>query len=351
MLQLEDSDIRYIYGYLGKLRIECWGLNLEESSDSLWSSACWTSAINLFFQMAASGVYQNSSLNNGHVNNVMFLIKAYNYYVHFCLEEQFKNEIKEKGKYEKVVIANRNHKNWDRIRDRREKFSVINNFPKQYKKIIEDLHSHSDDEVDDKGNFLIKTLPYRSKLANIFLNCLDEQMKAAWKAMKVTSKARFRKLPREPQIKNFPTAPTGLPLDFYSKEWLNSLPLPQKRLTVDVNAVVFLPYPAKSLFPPNHKDYDYRGKWADWKFNKEFIGVVWEKYGFNETKVVVVDEEEEIEGGLIDLEKESEDEDDSKRYLDDGEWSRVYDEEDYKDYNGKSEDEEGDEEEEDETEK
>ncbi|MBW0526515.1 hypothetical protein O181_066230 [Austropuccinia psidii MF-1] len=67
--------------------------------------------------------------------------------------------------------------------------------------------------------------------------------------------------------------------------------------------------------------------------------------------MVVVDEEEEIEGGLIDLEKEIEDEDDSKRYLENGEWSRVYEEEDNKAYNGKSEDEEGDEEEEDETEK
>ncbi|MBW0480882.1 hypothetical protein O181_020597 [Austropuccinia psidii MF-1] len=130
----------------------------------------------------------------------------------------------------------------------------MNNFPKQYKKIIADLHAHSDYEVDDKGNFLIKTLPYRSKTANIFFRCLDEQMKAAGKAMKVTSKARCRKLPREPQMTNFPTAPTGLPLYFYGKKWLNSLPLPQQRLTVDANAVAFLPDPAKLLFPPNHKD-------------------------------------------------------------------------------------------------
>ncbi|MBW0537162.1 hypothetical protein O181_076877 [Austropuccinia psidii MF-1] len=83
MLQLEESDLRYIHGYLGKLAIECWGPNLEESSDSLWNSACRTSAINLFRQMAASGAYQNTSLNHGYVNNVMLLIQAYNHYVHF----------------------------------------------------------------------------------------------------------------------------------------------------------------------------------------------------------------------------------------------------------------------------
>ncbi|MBW0482242.1 hypothetical protein O181_021957 [Austropuccinia psidii MF-1] len=182
-------------------------------------------------------------------------------------------------------------------------------------------------------------------------------MKAAGKAMKVTSKERFRKPPREPQITNFSTAPTGLTLDFYSKKWLNTLPLPQQHLTVDANAVAFLPDPARSLLPPNHKDYNYREKWADRKFSKEFIGVVWEKYGFNENEmnsegeVVLVDDEEEIEGGVIDLKKESEDEDDSERYLDDWEWIGVYDEENDKYHNGESEDEEGYEEEEDETEK
>ncbi|MBW0532869.1 hypothetical protein O181_072584 [Austropuccinia psidii MF-1] len=65
MLQSEESDLRYIHGYLGKLGIECWGPNLEESSDSLWNSACRTSAINLFRQMAASGAYRNTSLNHG----------------------------------------------------------------------------------------------------------------------------------------------------------------------------------------------------------------------------------------------------------------------------------------------
>ncbi|MBW0506789.1 hypothetical protein O181_046504 [Austropuccinia psidii MF-1] len=118
MLQLEDSDICYINGYLGKLRIECWGPNLEESSDSLWNSACWTSAINLFCQMAASGVYHDSSLNHSYVNNIMMLIQAYNHYVHFCIEEWYKIEMKQKGKYEKAMLANKNQKNSERVSSR-----------------------------------------------------------------------------------------------------------------------------------------------------------------------------------------------------------------------------------------
>ncbi|MBW0509038.1 hypothetical protein O181_048753 [Austropuccinia psidii MF-1] len=34
-------------------------------------------------------------------------------------KEQFKTEIKEKGKYEKVVMANQNQKNWDRVSGRK----------------------------------------------------------------------------------------------------------------------------------------------------------------------------------------------------------------------------------------
>ncbi|MBW0549290.1 hypothetical protein O181_089005 [Austropuccinia psidii MF-1] len=69
IVQLEDSEICYIHGYLGKLGIECWVTNLDESSENFWNSACLTSAINLFFQMAASGVYQNSSLNHGYLDD------------------------------------------------------------------------------------------------------------------------------------------------------------------------------------------------------------------------------------------------------------------------------------------
>ncbi|MBW0518453.1 hypothetical protein O181_058168 [Austropuccinia psidii MF-1] len=170
-------------------------------------------------------------------------------------------------------------------------------------------------------------------------------MKAVDEALKVTSKARIRKLPREPQMTNFMKVPMGLPLDFYSMKWLNRLPVTQQRMTVNANEVAFLPDPMKSLLPPKHKDHDVRERWSDRKFTKEFIGVKQEEYGFNdvevdsEGEVVVVDDEEEVEGGVIDLEEESEDDGESEKYLEDGEWGRVYDEEEDKDYNGEEDDE------------
>ncbi|MBW0506695.1 hypothetical protein O181_046410 [Austropuccinia psidii MF-1] len=346
MLQLEDSDIRYIHGYLGKLGIDCWGPNLEESSESLWNSACRISAINMFRQMAASGVYQNSSLNHGYVNNVMLLIQAYNHYVHYLLEDRFKKEIKEIGKHVKTKLANKNQKNRDQLRDRREKFAVANNFPKRYRNIIANIHSHSDDEVDGKGNFQIKTLPYRSNTANIFFRRLDEQMKAVDDALGITSKARIRKLPKVPQITNFPKAPIGLPLDFYSKKWLSTLPVSQQRLSV-----AFLPDPSKSLLPPQNINHDRREKWSDSKFSKEFVSIVLTKYGLDKVELnsegeeAVEEDDEEVEGGVIDLEQESEIEKDAEEYVQDGEWGKLYDEDEDADYEVESEEEEEEEEE------
>ncbi|MBW0568483.1 hypothetical protein O181_108198 [Austropuccinia psidii MF-1] len=162
-------------------------------------------------------------------------------------------------------------------------------------------------------------------------------MQAVDNALKNSLKARIRKLPKVPQETNFPKAPIGLPLDFYNKKWLRSLPVSQQRIVVDKNSVAFLPDPSKSLLPPQNKDHDCWEKWSDRRFSKEFAEKTLKSYGLDEEEVdsegddVDEQDEEDVEGGVIDLEAPIDGDKDSE-YVKDGEWSCLYDEDEDKDY-------------------
>ncbi|MBW0537159.1 hypothetical protein O181_076874 [Austropuccinia psidii MF-1] len=165
------------------------------------------------------------------------------------------------------------------------------------------------------------------------------------KMQAVDNALRIIKLPKVPQETNFPKAPIGLPLDFYNKKWLRSLPVSQQRIVVDKNSVAFLPDPSRSLLPPQNKDHDCWEKWSDRRFSKEFAETTLKSYGLDEEEGdsegdnVDEQDEEDVEGGVIDLAVPS-DGDKDLEYVKDGEWSRLYDEDYVQSSEGQSETEE-----------
>ncbi|MBW0519687.1 hypothetical protein O181_059402 [Austropuccinia psidii MF-1] len=109
-----------------------------------------------------------------------------------------------------------------------------------------------------------------------------------------------------------------------------SLPVFQQRNLVDKNSLAFFPDPTRSLFPPQNNDHNFLEKWSDWKLSKEFSNKTLKFYGLDE--VEVDSEGEDVESGMIDLEVPIEGDKD-------GEWSRIYDEDEDKDYVQSSEEE------------
>ncbi|MBW0529825.1 hypothetical protein O181_069540 [Austropuccinia psidii MF-1] len=343
IVHIEDSDIQYVHGYLANLGIESWGPNLDDSSESLWNTACRTGALKTFRQLAIAGVYNSMSFNQKYVNNSLLTIRAYNHYVHYLLTGRYKNETKEEGKHEKVELAKKNQKNRERLRERRIKFAVANDLPNRYKKIIENLLAHSDDEANEKDEFVVKTLPYRSNTCNIFFRRLDEQMRAIDIAKGVKTRSRKRVFPKTPQMSNFTKAPTGLPLDFYNRRWLGTLPINQQRLTVDASSVSFLPDPMRSLWPPQNRFHDSRERWSDRKFNKAFLEERIMSYQLDERDVDseggCSKSEEEVEGGVIDLEATSPEDSEEDGYFKDDDWAKLYCDEEDEDFEPVTEDE------------
>ncbi|KNZ59351.1 hypothetical protein VP01_1751g4 [Puccinia sorghi] len=367
-VHIDETHIHYIHGYLAKLGIQCWGPNLEEGPESLFNSAMRIAALNTFRQMAIANGYDFMNFNRKYINDMARFIYTYNHYVHHVSSIKFVAETKQPGKYKETVDLKNASKNRTRLRDARYKFAVANDYPERYKKIIKDPAANSDDEWDPKKNcFSIRTLPYRSCSASFFFRQLDDVMKNVNAATGKTSRMRVRRLPEKAILSRYSKAPKGLPLDFYNRGWLGKLPISQQQMIPDTTQVAFLPDPKRSLLAKNHPRYDKNEKLSDRQFNRLYLAQRISQYHLDDVEEDEESEGEEdnnennhqeyveagevIEGGVIDLEAESD------GYLEDGDWGNYYKSDEDPDYqedsqgndedNSSEDDDEGQEDEED----
>ncbi|KNZ54027.1 hypothetical protein VP01_306g4 [Puccinia sorghi] len=117
--------------------------------------------------------------------------------------------------------------------------AILNKSPKQYQDFLEPLTAHSDDkQVEGKGFYKIKTLPYLSKNAN-HLFC-------------------------------------HFPINFYDPKWYHGL-LAQKESIPNQNVLSFLPNTEKSLFQKAQKHPDK--KLGDSTFTKKYWDLLAKPYG------------------------------------------------------------------------
>jgi hypothetical protein len=115
LANMEEMHILYVHALLVKVGIRIWGPNLEETPDSLFNSACRITALNLFRQLAASGAYQYMNINPAGINEVSLLVSAYNHYVHYLMETQFKKELKQVGTHARDHAKKSIQKNQERV--------------------------------------------------------------------------------------------------------------------------------------------------------------------------------------------------------------------------------------------
>ncbi|KAA1079500.1 hypothetical protein PGT21_013504 [Puccinia graminis f. sp. tritici] len=169
LIHINDGHIVYIHANLAKLVIRCWGPNLDEGPESLFNSACWIAALTGFQQIAIAGAYNFLNFDHKYKDDMLLFIRAYNHYVHHVLAQKYHAECKKPGSNQESIKVHKASTNRRRLRDARLNFALINEYPKRYTRIIEDVTSHSEDEWDGEGEcFAIKTLGYRSNSANIF---------------------------------------------------------------------------------------------------------------------------------------------------------------------------------------
>ncbi|OAV95183.1 hypothetical protein PTTG_10009 [Puccinia triticina 1-1 BBBD Race 1] len=291
-------------------------------------------SLNIFRQIAMSGAYDFMNFNRKYKDNMVIFIRAYNHYVHHVQLDKFSKENKEPGKHAETVMVKNAARKQSRLAEARYKFAVANDFPKRYKDIIQDVAANSNDEWDEAGKcFVVKTLPFRSKAANIFFRRLDSVMNEVAIANGKSSQSKPCRVPREPVLSIFPKVPRQLPLDFYLRCWLGNLPTPQQREIPDLTRVAFLLDPSKSLLPQNHPNYNAEEALLDSRFSRNKLAPALILYKLvdipKDNKDEGDGEEEEVQEDSIDLAPLEENDD---QFVAEGDWENVYDEDEDEDY-------------------
>ncbi|MBW0460867.1 hypothetical protein O181_000582 [Austropuccinia psidii MF-1] len=318
--KLGSSYESYIQGALVRLGFTIWSPNLAQKSDDLYNVACRILAITTFQQIAAAGAYNNHNINLTYIMQTSLLQKAYDHFVHYLIKKRYNQELRVKGSYQAGKVRGVCNKNRSRLRDIRLEYAILKKFPKRYRRIVEEIGAHSEDEghkTKTKKVHVIKRLPYRSKKANIFLRKLDESMAEYYRHMGIVSHMHVHVQPRVPINSTNAAPPRGLPIDFYSPKCLKGLSRIEQRSIVHSGGVAFLPNAKDSVQPKPHPDEKLSNK----QFNKKYHEEVLTEYDIQESEESHSDRDGDEENS-IDLEEESAGEDeDSDGLLEPGEYN------------------------------
>ncbi|KAA1066525.1 hypothetical protein PGT21_032751 [Puccinia graminis f. sp. tritici] len=266
VIHVGSNNICYAQGLMVRLGLRVWCPNLEEDTASLYNAAHRIAAITTFQELVAGKAYTYMNVNPMMATNSSLLIQAYNHF----------------------------------LRDARKEFAILNRFPQRYIDVLSQIGAHSDDEFDEKKGFSkIKTLPYRSKNASKFMRALDIVMKkAAEQDPSSSRKHRICKLPKQPVLSSYTTAPKGLPIDFYDPSWYHQLVPAQQKTIPNTQAVAFLPDASQSLGPKKQRNPDEKLK--DSSFTHKYWEIMVEPYGLlgedSSDEDSDVEEERQVQG-------------------------------------------------------
>ncbi|MBW0529363.1 hypothetical protein O181_069078 [Austropuccinia psidii MF-1] len=307
--KLEAAYESYIQGALVCLGFTIWSPNILQKSNELYNVACRISALTTLQQIAAAGAFESHNVNLTFIRQTSLLQKAYDHFAHYLMKDCYNKELKVKGSYMAGKVKGKSNKNRSRLRTARLDFAILQRFPKRYRKIIEEIGGHSDDEVHEKkpNVFVIKKLIYRSRKANIFFRKLDEAMVEYHENMGTASHMRTRVHPKVP-IESKSPPPKRPPINFYSSKWVKKLSRVKQCAILDASNVAFLPIPEDLLASKPNPDE----RLSDKAFNNKFLQMVLSEYKIKEDTTVVeeADSGSESEGNSIDLEAASLGEDD-----------------------------------------
>ncbi|KAG0147213.1 hypothetical protein CROQUDRAFT_91657 [Cronartium quercuum f. sp. fusiforme G11] len=199
------------------------------------------------------------NINRTYIEDYGLIKSAYNHYVHYVMTEWYKKETKEEGKNAKD--------DQKKLKNARFKHGVANDYPRRYLDILADIDAHSDDEWQPNLGFYVgKTLKYRSKKANEFIVCVDEEMLKSDQIEGKCTQHCHRHQPKTPIMSSLACPPKNFPLDFFSPAYFNDIPASKKTIITNTQQVVFLPKPKLSFRPVSQEDE----KLSDKKFTNKY---------------------------------------------------------------------------------
>ncbi|MBW0518634.1 hypothetical protein O181_058349 [Austropuccinia psidii MF-1] len=313
IVNLEDFYFHYIRELLSKLGIGIWAPDLEDAPGSLYNESCRTVALMTFRQVACSGAYQYMRANLTYLNNLELLQKAYNHFVHFLMAQKYKKEIQESGSNEREAKRRVIQRRRQRLCRKRYTFSVSNNYPTRYLKVLAAVDAHSDDELNHRFNvYSVRKLAYRSDSADIFFQNLDRKMHQSKSLGGKNDETKPRCRPKVPIPSTMTKVPKLMALDFYPPEWFNKLDYSERFNIADTKKVAFIPTSDFQMSQQVNSD-EFLG---DRTFNQKYWDIVTQPYDLSHEIAKSSDEDEDSEesqmnefsdGDVIDMQESNDD--------------------------------------------
>ncbi|KAG0139057.1 hypothetical protein CROQUDRAFT_666939, partial [Cronartium quercuum f. sp. fusiforme G11] len=261
--------------------------------------------------------------------------RAYDHFVHYLMAQRYKKDSKDPGRHAKDVKRQHVLKSRERLRNARYEWAVAAKLPVRFRRLLSQTNAHSDDEKTSNGKAkIIKTLVYRSSVANKWFRLLDSKMEESERAMGIKTQKTPRYLPKVPIASEFLTPPKQLPLDYYNPVYFNKLQPLEKLKIVNTGEVIFFPDVKRHLLARR----DSEEKLGAREFTKRYFTECSQRYKledpseFEDSDVGnglkhVDDDEAEADGDVIDLECSSAGSDEEDAYFGGGEFGDLYERE------------------------
>ncbi|KAK6974920.1 hypothetical protein R3P38DRAFT_3303275 [Favolaschia claudopus] len=286
--RVEEKDLLHTKAYVSNLGINTWAVDFTQSSYSVYNNAMRECAIDTFRFLASGSAYDFLGINTDYIQNIPLLTQIYDHFVHYYLYEQWTKEIRNPGSNE--LAAKRNT-----TIQARSRFKT----PMRLRSMFA-LKATSDDE-DTKSGPRARSRPERSEAADrvvqgleklIIQDLVDDGKKTAAKGRRERRAVPLGKR----TVSEFEEIPKGMPIQYYSPDYYNSLSA-QAQAKLDAKIIVSFAPDTTDFFSPGG-DNALSAAQLTTKYGKAVFG----KYKFKEED----DAPESFEADLADVDEEGE---------------------------------------------
>ncbi|MBW0522690.1 hypothetical protein O181_062405 [Austropuccinia psidii MF-1] len=132
-------------GSLARLGFSVWSSNLAQNHEDLYNIACRIFCVTTFQQLAVAGAYNNYSMHFSYIMKTGISQRAYDHFVHDHMKGICDKENNSPGSFKAESAKGTSNKNISRA------FAILHKFPKRYRRIIDAIGAHSNDEEDTKN--------------------------------------------------------------------------------------------------------------------------------------------------------------------------------------------------------
>ncbi|KAK7030034.1 hypothetical protein R3P38DRAFT_2523942 [Favolaschia claudopus] len=297
--RVEEKDLLHLKAYISNLGINTWAVDFTQSSYSVYNNAMRECAIDTFRFLASGSAYDFLGINTDYIQNIPLLTQMYDHFVHYRLYEQWTKEIRNPGSNE--IAAKRNTMIQARSRLFKYRQQRLGEFktPLRLRSMFA-LKATSDDE-DTQSGPRARARPERSEAADrvvqgleklIIQDLVDDSKKTAARDRRQRRAVPLGKC----KVSEFEEIPKGMPLQYYSTDYYNSLSA-QAQAKLDAKIIVSFAPDTTDFFSPGG-DNALSTAQLTTKYGKAVFG----KYEFKEED----DAPESFEADIADVDEEGE---------------------------------------------